>query len=75
MLWIATAAAFAANAPVPETAARPQRQAQAVVRILRPALIRFGKGSTGSAQSGEVRETQIQDSAGEQRRAILVEFS
>ena len=75
MFWIATVAAFSANAPATDTPAVPQRQAQAVVRIVRAARVRLGEGSVGGDQDGAVRETKVRDGDGEPQPAVLVEFS
>lgn len=75
MFWLATAAALAADAPALDTPAAPERQAQAVVRILKAARVQLGEGSAGGDQDAAVRETSIRDQNGEQQPAVLVEFS
>jgi hypothetical protein len=76
MLWIATLAALSATSPAPEEqAAAPKRQAQAMVRIMRPATVRLGEGADGADQDPPVRRTTIRDRDGELRPAVLVEFS
>ena len=75
MFWIATAAAIAANAPATERPAAPERQAQAVVRIVKAARVRLGKGSAGGDHQGVIRETSIREGGGQPQPAVLVEFS
>jgi hypothetical protein len=76
MLWIATLAAFAAAPAAPEDqAVAPQRQAQAMVRIMRAAIVRLGEGAAGAEQDPPVRRTTVRDSNGELQPAVLVEFS
>ena len=75
MFWIATAAAFAANATATDRPAAPERQAQAVVRIVRAARVQLGQGSAGGDQDGAVRETEVRDRDGKPQPAVLVEFS
>lgn len=72
MLWFA--AALASAAPV-EQPATPQRHAQAVVRILRPAIIRMGEGAVHGDQRPLVRETRLPGSDGLGQPLILIEFS
>jgi hypothetical protein len=68
MVWILTAAALASPALQP---ARPARQAQAVVRIVRPARIHFGAAKPSDAI---VRSAQVRERDGSTRRASLTEF-
>lgn len=75
MLWLATLAALAAEAPATEAPAAPERQSQAVVTIVRPARVKLGEGAAGSDQDPLVRETSISDGQGARKAAVLVEFS
>ena len=75
MFWLATLAALAADAPETGTSASPERQAQAVVQILRAARVQLGEGSAGGDQDAAVRETSIRDQDGQLQPAVLVEFS
>jgi hypothetical protein len=71
MVWIFATAALASPALPPTAAARPARQAQAIVRILRPAQIRFGAAKPPEAI---VRSSQVRERDGSASRASLTEF-
>lgn len=72
MLWIA--ALIAAQEP-PRPAAAVPRQAHAMVRILRPAIIAFETGKvTSDAADAEARWSAVRLSDGSRREARLIEF-
>ena len=74
MFWIATAAAISANVQA-DTSVAPERQAQAVVHIVKAARVELGEGSAGGDQDGIVRETEVEDGDGQSQPAVIVEFS
>lgn len=74
MLTLVAALAAFANAPAGAADFRPDRQASATVRIVRPAMVKLGVGSSGGAHVPTVRQTSVTDE-GHRRKAILVEFS
>ena len=74
MWWIALAAIAAGPSPAPGAAVA--RQAQAVVRIVRPARVRLGEeGTDGENIAVPARKTLFRDADGSIRPARLVEFS
>ena len=68
-LLAAAVSAAPAETPVPTAAERP---AQAVVRIVRGAEIRFGQ--VGHFEEGVVRKSVIRERDGSLRPASLIEF-
>ena len=75
MLWMVSAIALANGAPAdpPQTRALPALQAQATVRIVRPALVRLG-AEMASTEESVLRSATITDSDGAVRPASLIEF-
>ena len=75
MLSIATAVMLSAvAAPAADEPARPQRQARAVVHIVRPAIIALGKDGGTEAEGAVVREGRERAPDGSEQRFSLVEF-
>jgi hypothetical protein len=75
MLWIATVAALATDAPAAEEQVAPRHQALAVVRIVSAARITLGQAVDRPDAQGTVRATRITERDGSRRPAILIEFS
>ena len=73
MLWFA--AALMSAAPAVDQPATPRRQAQAVVRILRPAIVRMGEGVVRGEEAPRVRQTRLSSGDGLEQPLILIEFS
>jgi hypothetical protein len=74
MLCITTAAVLAAAQPGGTEPVAPERQARAVVRIVRPAIVQFGERPGTEADGAVVRETRTRASDSPEQRLRLVEF-
>ena len=74
MFAIAIAAALSAQAPAEAQPVAADRRALAVVRILRPAIVRLGKDGGTQSEGAVVRESLLRTSDGSGQRLSLVEF-
>ncbi len=76
MLWIATVAAITANSSAAEISprAQPQRQARAVVRIVRAATIDFADDCSTASEDRLMTQASIREEDGVVRPLLLVEF-